>query len=468
MRRKKELPVLENVLITDIGAEGNAVARVDNQVVFVPMLVPGDVVDIKVSRKRRKYLEGTVVRFHEYSSDRVEPICQHFGICGGCKWQHLPYHLQLHHKEKQVRENLSRIGKVDIASVNPIIGSSEVFRYRNKLEFTFSDRRWLTREEMNADRDTLREDALGFHIPGQFDKVLDIKECLLQAEPSNAIRNAVRRFAHKNAYPFFNLREQAGFLRNLIVRTTSTGEVMVIVVFFLDEMQRIEKLMSYLEGEFPQITSLFYIVNTKKNDSLADQVPVHFSGSGHLTEEMDGLKFRIGPKSFFQTNTEQSCRLYRIAGQFAQLTGKETVYDLYTGTGTIANFLAQSAGKVVGIEYIDEAVRDAAVNSQINGIGNTCFFAGDIRAVMNPGFFNVHGKPDVIITDPPRSGMHEDVVRTMIEASPARIVYISCNPATQARDIAVLSEKYRVDAVQPVDMFPQTHHVENVVLLSRV
>lgn len=468
MRRRKELPVLEKVLVTDIGAEGNAVARVDNQVVFVPMLVPGDVVDIKVRRKRRKYLEGSVVRFHEYSPDRIEPVCQHFGICGGCKWQHLPYHLQLHHKEKQVKENLSRIGKVDIASVNPIIGSSEVFRYRNKLEFTFSDKRWLTREEMNSDREPLREDALGFHIPGQFDKVLDIKECLLQAEPSNAIRNAVRRFAHKNAFPFFNLREQAGFLRNLVVRTTSAGEVMVIVVFFLDERQRIEKLMSYLAGEFPQITSLFYIVNTKKNDSLADQNPVHYSGSEFLTEEMDGLKFRIGPKSFFQTNTGQSQRLYRIAGEFAQLTGKETVYDLYTGTGTIANFLAPSADKVVGIEYIDEAIRDAAVNSQINGIGNTDFFAGDIRAVMNPGFFEVHGKPDVIVTDPPRSGMHEDVVRTMIEASPSRIVYISCNPATQARDVAILSERYRVDAVQPVDMFPQTHHVENVVLLSRL
>ena len=468
MGRKKPLPVLRGVTIVDIGSEGNAIAKVDDMVLFVPGMIPGDVVDVRVTKKKKRYMEGVALEVITPSPERIKPPCPHFGVCGGCRWQHLPYERQLFYKAKQVTDNLTRIGHISIGGVDPILGSEKIYGYRNKLEFTFSDKRWLTREEMNSDREPLREDALGFHIPGQFDKVLDIKECLLQAEPSNAIRNAVRRFAHKNAFPFFNLREQAGFLRNLVVRTTSAGEVMVIVVFFLDERQRIEKLMSYLAGEFPQITSLFYIVNTKKNDSLADQNPVHYSGSEFLTEEMDGLKFRIGPKSFFQTNTGQSQRLYRIAGEFAQLTGKETVYDLYTGTGTIANFLAPSADKVVGIEYIDEAIRDAAVNSQINGIGNTDFFAGDIRAVMNPGFFEVHGKPDVIVTDPPRSGMHEDVVRTMIEASPSRIVYISCNPATQARDVAILSERYRVDAVQPVDMFPQTHHVENVVLLSRL
>lgn len=467
MGRKKELPLLEKVRITDIGAEGNALARVDNQVVFVPMLVPGDVVDIKVRKKRKKYLEGTVVRFHEYSPDRIKPLCGHFGVCGGCKWQHLPYDLQLKFKEKQVADNLKRIGKVFLPDVDPIIGSPSVFRYRNKLEYTFSDKRWLTREEVNSDDDFEKEDALGFHIPGLFDKVLDIRECHLQPEPSNAIREAVRRYAHKKCLPFFNLRQQSGFLRNLIIRNTSSGKVMVIVIFFMDEKERREGLLDYLAAEFPQISSLFYIINAKRNDSLADQEPILYKGDDHLVEEMDGLKFRIGPKSFYQTNTEQALVLYRTALNLAGLTGKEIVYDLYTGTGTIANYAASRSEKVIGIEYIEEAVRDATLNSEMNNIRNTRFFAGDMRKILTEQFMEENGHPDVIITDPPRAGMHEDVVKTILSASPEKVVYISCNPSTQARDIFLLSEKYNVARVQPVDMFPHTHHVENVVLLDK-
>jgi len=465
--RKKELPLLEKVRITDIGAEGNALARVDNQVVFVPMLVPGDVVDIKVRKKRNKYLEGTVVRVHEYSPDRIKPLCRHFGVCGGCKWQHLPYELQLKFKEKQVAENLKRIGKVALPDIDPIIGSPSVFRYRNKLEYTFSDKRWLTREEISSDDDFEKEDALGFHIPGLFDKVLDIRECHLQPEPSNAIREAVRRYAHKKCLPFFNLRQQSGFLRNLIIRNTASGKVMVIVIFFLDEKERREGLMDYLAVEFPQISSLFYIINNKRNDSLADQEPLLYKGEDHLMEEMDDLKFRIGPKSFYQTNTEQALVLYRTALNFAGLTGKEIVYDLYTGTGTIANYLASRSEKVIGIEYIEEAVRDATLNSEMNNIRNARFFSGDMRKILTEQFMEENGHPDVIITDPPRAGMHEDVVKTILSASPDKVVYISCNPSTQARDIFFLSEKYNVARVQPVDMFPHTHHVENVVLLKK-
>ncbi len=468
MGRKKELPILEKVRITDIGAEGNAIAKVDGQVVFVPMLIPGDVVDIRVRKKRRKFMEGTVVRFREYSPVRIDPKCYHFGVCGGCKWQHLPYEKQLEFKERQVIDSLTRIGKLELSGVRPIIGSSEIFGYRNKLEFTFSDKRWLTREEMVSDNDRINEDALGFHIPGLFDKVLDIRECHLQPEPSNAIRDSVRRYAHRKSLAFFNLRQQSGFLRNLVIRTTSSGNVMVIVVFFMDERDRINGLMEHLRTGFPEITSLYYIINTKKNDSLADQEPVLYSGDDHLLEEMDGLKFRIGPKSFYQTNTRQAEKLYSTAREFARLTGSETVYDLYTGTGTIACYLAGRAGKVIGIEYIDEAVRDAVINSQINKIGNTEFFAGDIRLLLNEKFLEDQGRPDVIITDPPRAGMHPDVVGQILAADPSRIVYISCNPATQARDAGLMSEKYRVAAVQPVDMFPHTHHVENVILLERI
>ena len=461
------MPLLEKVKITDIGTEGNAVAKVDGQVVFVPMLIPGDVVDIRVRKKRRKYMEGTAVRFHEYSSDRIEPRCAHFGLCGGCKWQHLRYEKQLEFKEKQVIDNLTRIGKLELSGVRPILGSSEIYGYRNKLEFTFSDKRWLTREEMLADNDRIVEDALGFHIPGYFDKVLDIRECHFQPDPSNAIRDSVRRYAHRKSLAFFNIRQQSGFLRNLIIRTTRSGNVMVIVVFFMYERERINGLMEHLRTEFPRITSLYYIINTKKNDSLSDQVPVLYSGDDHLLEEIDSLKFRIGPLSFYQTNTLQAGKLYAIAKEFAGLTGRETVYDLYTGAGTIACYVAGEARKVIGMEYVDAAVEDAVINSGINNIGNTEFYAGDIRLLLNEKFIQEKGRPDVIITDPPRAGMHSDVVEQILSAGPSRIVYISCNPSTQARDAGLMSEKYRVAAVQPVDMFPHTHHVENVILLER-
>lgn len=467
MGRKKDLQIIEKVRITDIVAEGKAIARIDNQVLFVPMLVPGDIVDIRVRKKRKKFLEGSVIRFHEYSPERIKPRCAHFGICGGCSWQHLPYNLQLYYKEKQVRDNLLRIGKVVIPEINPIIGSENIYLYRNKLEYTFSDRRWLTREEIASDNDFLNRDALGYHIPGQFDKVLDIKECHLQPEPSNAIRDAVRRFAHKRALQFFNIRQQTGFLRNLVIRNTSEGKIMVLVVFFLDEAERINSLMSFLDSEFPQIRSLMYIVNNKMNDSLTDQVPVIYKGDSFLIEEMEGLKFRIGPKSFYQTNTKQSVNLYRVTKDFAGLKGNEIVYDLYSGTGTIANFVAGSAAKVIGIEYLPEAVTDAIKNSEINKIKNTHFFAGDIRSVMNSQFLKLNGNPNVIITDPPRGGMHREVVSSIVASNPEKIVYISCNPATQARDISLMSEKYMVSKIQPVDMFPHTYHVENVVLLER-
>jgi 23S rRNA (uracil1939-C5)-methyltransferase len=465
--RRKDMPLLEKVRITDIGAEGNALARVDNLVVFVPMLIPGDVVDIKVVKKRKKYLEGRVVKFHEYSSDRIEPRCSHFGVCGGCNWQHLPYDLQLKYKEKQVVDNLTRIGKVKLPEINRIIGCSEEFLYRNKLEYTFSDRRWLTKEEVDSDSKFEKEDALGFHIPGLFDKVLDIDECHLQPEPSNSIKNAVREYAHRNDLLFFDIREQKGFLRNLVIRNSLKGKVMVIVVFFHDDAGKREGLLDYIGSEFPQITSLMYVINSKRNDSLNDQNPILYKGDNHLLEEMDGLKFRIGPKSFYQTNTNQALELYRVTKDFAGLSGKEIVYDLYTGTGTIANFVAGSAGKVIGIEYVDEAVKDAEINSGINNIRNTHFVAGDMKDVLSEQFLEINGKPDVIITDPPRAGMHEDVVRTIAKAAPDKIVYVSCNPSSQARDILLLSEDYMVTRVQPVDMFPHTHHVENVVLLKR-
>ena len=467
MGRKRELPLLEKVLITDIGAEGKAIARVENQVVFVPMLIPGDIVDIKVRKKKKKYLEGSVVRFHEYSADRIKPVCRHFGICGGCRWQHLPYDLQLKYKEKQVRDSLTRIAKVSLPEISPIIGSSDVYFYRNKLEYAFSDKRWLTREEVNSDNSFDKGDALGFHVPGLFDKVLDIRECHLQPEPSNAIRDAVRRYARRKGLAFFNFRQQSGFLRNLIIRNSGNGNVMVIVVFFLDEKARRDALLDFLSSEFSQITSLWYIINTKRNDSLTDQLPVLYKGDDHLEEEMNGLKFRIGPNSFYQTNTGQAGKLYRIVRDFAGLTGNEIVYDLYTGTGIIANYVAASTQKVIGIEYVREAVMDARLNSGINGIKNTKFFAGDLKNVLSEEFFEENGSPDVVITDPPRAGMHKDAVNSILCAAPQRIVYVSCNPATQARDIMLLSGNYDVVRVQPVDMFPHTHHVENVILLKR-
>jgi len=465
--RKKDIPLLKNVRITDIGSEGNAVARVENLVVFVPMLIPGDVVDIRVIKKRKKYLEGRAIKFHEFSPDRIKPRCRHFGVCGGCKWQHLPYELQLRFKEKQVRDNLTRIGKLELPVIEPIIGSEDIYLYRNKLEYTFSDKRWRTKEEIESEKEFGKEDALGFHIPGLFDKVLNIEECHLQPEPSNSIRNAVREYALQSNMEFFDLREQKGFLRNIIIRNSLDGQVMVIMIFFKEDIEKREKLLDFLASEFPQISSLMYIINSKKNDSLADQEPILYKGVDHLVEDMDGLKYRIGAKSFYQTNTKQALNLYRTAKKFAGLTGRETVYDLYTGTGTIANYIADSSFKVIGVEYVMEAVRDARINSELNRISNTCFVAGDMKDVLTEEFFSTNGRPDVIITDPPRAGMHEDVVKSIAQAAPGKVVYISCNPATQARDISLLSESYDVARVQPVDMFPHTHHVENVILLIR-
>ena len=467
MRRRKDLPLLEKVRITDIAAEGNALARVENMVLFVPMLIPGDVVDIQVVRKKRKFLEGRVVRFHEYSSDRIVPRCSHFGICGGCRWQHLPYYLQLQYKEKQVKDNLTRIGKIDLPGINPIIGSNDEYLYRNKLEYTFSNRRWYTKEEVASGVEFEKGNALGFHIPGLFDKVLDLNWCHLQPDPTNSIRKAVKEYSVTNNLEFFDLREQKGFLRNLVVRNSLTGNIMVIIVFFHEDVRKREGLLNFLASEFPGITSLMYVINSKKNDSLNDQNPILYSGNDHIFEEMDGLRFRIGPKSFYQTNTRQALELYRVAKQFAGLSGKETVYDLYSGTGTIANYVAGSSKKVIGIEYVDEAVQDAKINSELNNIRNTFFFAGDMKEILSEDFMKAKGKPDVIITDPPRAGMHKDVVMTILKAAPDIIVYVSCNTSTQARDIQLLAEGYQVTGVQPVDMFPHTHHVENVVLLRR-
>jgi 23S rRNA (uracil1939-C5)-methyltransferase len=465
--RNREIPLLEKIRISDIGAEGNAVARINNLVVFVPMLMPGDVVDILIKKKRKKYLEGIAVKFHEYSSDRVKPVCSHFGICGGCKWQHLPYNLQLGYKEKQVKDNLTRIGKLDLPEIRPILGSPDEYYYRNKLEYTFSNRRWLSHDEIISGLEIEQENALGFHIPGLFDKVLDINKCHLQPEPTNVIRNAVHKYSKEKKLSYFDLKHQTGFLRNLIIRNSLDGRVMVIVVFYQDEEKSRTGLLDFIYHEFPQINSLMYVINSKKNDSLSDQEVILYRGEDHLMESITGLKFRIGPKSFYQTNTRQAAILYSIVREFAGLTGQEIVYDLYSGTGTITCFVAGSALKVVGIEYVEETVKDACINSALNGFRNTSFFAGDIKELLSDRFFSENGRPDVIITDPPRAGMHEDVIRAILKNAPLKIVYVSCNPSTQARDLQILSEKFVVTAVQPVDMFPMTHHVENVVLLER-
>ena len=467
MGRKKALPLLRGVTITDIGSEGNAIARVNDVVLFVPGMIPGDVVDVRVTRKKSRYMEGVALAVTTPSPERTTPPCEHFGVCGGCRWQHLPYDKQLFYKEKQVRDNLTRIGHLQVPVVNPIIGSEKSYRYRNKLEFTFAERRWITREEAGSDQKLEKRPALGFHVPGIYDKVLDINECLLMEEPSNAIKNEVRRYAVEKGLQFYDQRDHTGFLRNLIVRITTTGEVMVVLVTAYGEDEERERLLGHLVAQFPGITSLWYVTNTKKNTSLSDQTPVHHSGSLYITEEMEGLRFRVGPKSFYQTNSRQAARLYGIVKEFAQLTGTENVYDLYAGAGTIACYLAAGAARVTGIEYIDEAVADARINASANDIGNALFISGDIKDILNDTLFSERGRPDVIITDPPRAGMHEEVTRVMLGSGADRIVYVSCNPATQARDLGILSEGYDLTRVQPVDMFPQTFHVENVVLMEK-
>jgi len=464
--RKNNLPLIQNVEIVDIAAEGKAIARIDGMVIFVPFVVPGDIIDVQVTRKRKSYMEALPVTFHKYSTQRQKPVCEHFGVCGGCKWQNLPYEQQLLHKQKQVSDNLIRIGKLDIPEISNIIPSNNTEFYRNKLEFTFSNNRWLTTKEIESG-ESFERHALGFHIPEKFDKVLDINKCWLQRDPSNAIRDAVKQIALDNGMPFFDLRNQTGFVRNLIVRTANTGELMVIMSFFHEQETFRLIMLNQLMEKFPEITSLMYVINEKVNDTISDQEIILYKGKDHIVEEMEGLKFKIGPKSFFQTNSDQAYKLYQITRDFANLKGTETVYDLYTGTGTIANFVAHQAEKVIGIEYVPEAIEDAKENSRFNNITNTKFFAGDIKDVLNQDFISQHGHPDIIILDPPRAGVHQNVIDSIRASLPKRIVYVSCNPATQARDLALIKDDYKITAVQPVDMFPHTHHVENVVKLER-
>lgn len=465
-RKNKQKPLLTGVEITAYAAEGKSLARVNDKVIFVPFAAVGDVLDIQVQRSRSSYAEGKIERIVTPSPIRVAPMCEHFGICGGCKWQHVPYSEQLKFKQQQVVDLLSRIGKVDLPECSPIAGSEQTRFYRNKLEFTFSPKRWLTSEEVAAEMKYDDMNALGFHIPSSFDKVLDIRKCWLQGEISNEIRLDIREFSIAHDLAFYDIRNQVGLLRNLVIRTASTGEIMVIVVFGENDKSAITLLMDHLKERFPQITSLMYVVNTKCNDSLSDQEVLLWSGTDHIFEEMEGLRFKVGPKSFYQTNSRQAYVLYSFVRDFAGLTGNELVYDLYTGTGTIANFVSRKARRVVGIEYVPEAIEDAKVNSEINHIDNTDFYAGDMKDILTTDFIGRHGKPDVIITDPPRAGMHEDVVNAILFAEPRVIVYVSCNPATQARDLQALDVKYRVTHVQPVDMFPHTQHVENVVRLE--
>lgn len=468
-KSKKTLPLLENILITDIAAEGKAIAKIGDMVVFIPFVVPGDVVDLQVTKKRKNFAEARAVRFESYSNDRCDAPCEHYGVCGGCKWQILPYKKQLFYKQKQVKNNLVRIGKIELPEFQTIMGSSREYFYRNKLEFSFSNRKWLTDlNEVAADeQDPKALSGLGFHIPKMFDKVLDINKCWLQDDISNQIRNEVRRYAFEHDLNFFDLRRQEGFLRTLMIRNTTAGELMVVVVFFYEDKPKILSLLEHLKEKFPQITSLLYVVNTKANDTITDQRIELFSGKDHIIETMEGLQFKIGAKSFYQTNSEQAYNLYRVVREFAQITPETLVYDLYTGVGTIANFVARSAQKVIGIEFVPEAIEDAKENSRINAIDNTEFFAGDMKDILTNNFIEQHGQPDVIITDPPRAGMHDDVIKTILLAAPQKIVYVSCNPATQARDLQLLDNGYKVTRVQPVDMFPHTHHVENVVLLER-
>lgn len=468
-RKKKPLPILENIQITDCAAEGKSLARVNDMVVFVPFCVPGDIVDLQVRKKRHSYMEAEVIRFVEKSAVREEPFCEHFGVCGGCKWQNLPYDKQLEMKQRQVYEQLTRIGKVELPEFMPILGSRKIREYRNKLEFGCSNKRWMTREEIASGEPAGEMRAIGFHITGAFDKILPIHNCHLMDGLQNEIRNFIYQYAIDNDLTFFDLRQQTGLLRDVMVRNSNTGEWMVLVQFHYDEegdRDRSLQLMEALADRFPQITSLLYVDNQKCNDTFGDLKLTLYKGNDHIFEIMEGLRFKVGPKSFYQTNTDQAYHLYSVARQFAGLTGEEVVYDLYTGTGTIANFVARSAKKVVGIEYVPEAIEDAKVNSDINGIGNTLFFAGDMKDILTDDFIAGHGRPDVIITDPPRAGMHPDVVETILRAKPRRIVYVSCNPATQARDLQLLDRLYKVVAVQPVDMFPHTPHVENVVALE--
>lgn len=466
-RKRKELPVIEGVRIHDVAAEGNAVARVDEMVVFIPFGAPGDVVDVKLTKKKKSYAEGQIVRLVEPSAERVSPRCMHFTVCGGCRWQHLPYEVQLRCKRQQVVDAIDRIAKVEHPEVALAKGSENIWEYRNKMEYTFSNRCWLTYEQLKSGEEFPNREAAGFHISGAFDKVLDIKQCCLQDDFGNRLRLFIKQYGLDHGYSFYDLKANTGLLRTLMIRIMSSGQIMAVMVFGEDDKERINALLDAVRAEFPEITSLLYVVNLKVNDTISDQEVITHSGADYIEEEMEGLKFRIGPKSFYQTNSRQAYELHKVARDFAGLTGNELVYDLYTGTGTIANFVARDARKVIGIEYVADAIEDAKINSAVNGIANTEFFAGDMKDVLNAEFIERHGRPDVMIVDPPRAGMHADVVDVILAAEPDTIVYVSCNPATQARDLALLDCKYRVTAVQPVDMFPHTQHVENVVRLVK-
>jgi len=465
--KKKNYPIIENLLITDIAAEGVSIGRHDNYVIFVRKVIPGDIVDVQLTRKRKAYAESKLLKIREFSKDRIDAFCKHFGKCGGCKWQMLAYEKQLEYKEKQVYDQLSRLGGLKNLKINPIIASEKDKYYRNKLEFTFAQRRWLDETEPFIENTGRDLEGLGFHVQGMFDRIVDIQECFLQNEPSNEIRNKLREFTKQEGYDYYNSRTHEGMMRNLMIRTSSTGETMLVVVFNKDEKKLIHALMEFLNQEFPNITSLQYIVNTKFNDSIYDQEVICYKGRNYILEDLDGLKFRIDAKSFFQTNTEQALNLYNKTVEFADIQANDLVYDLYTGTGTIANFIAKNCKKVVGIDSVPEAIADAKKNSELNNISNTVFYSGDMKDMLNSDFISKNGKPDTIILDPPRAGVHENVINIMREISANKIVYVSCNPASQARDIALLSDIYDVLEIQPVDMFPHTHHVENIVLLVK-
>ncbi len=464
-RKKKELPLLSGVNISDVAAEGNSIARVDDFVVFIPFGAPGDVADVKIDRKKRNYAEGHIENLISLSPIRVEPKCEHFTVCGGCRWQHLPYEFQLKCKQQQVEDALQRIAKIPIPELSPILGSESIWEYRNKMEYTFSNKKWLTFDQLRSGEEFPDRRAAGFHISGAFDKVLDINKCHLQDNLGNQLRLFIKQYGIENNLSFYDLREQHGFLRTLMIRIASTGEVMAVMVFGEDKRDDIIRLLDAVSEKFPEITSLQYVINTKVNDTISDQEILLYKGREYIEESMENLRFRIGPKSFYQTNSIQAYKLYSVARDFAGLTGNELVYDLYTGTGTIACFIAPKARHVIGIEYVPEAIEDAKINAAVNNLDNTEFYAGDMKNVLTSDFISEHGRPDVMIVDPPRAGMHEDVVNVIIGAEPERIVYVSCNPATQARDLALLHAKYDVEAVQPVDMFPHTQHVENVVSL---
>lgn len=468
MRKQKKKPqfdIIRHIRIEEMAAEGKCLARHENLVIFVKDVAPGDVVDLRITKQKKNFLEAEPVHFHAYSDLRTEPFCEHFGVCGGCKWQHIGYDTQLYYKQKQVKDNLERIGKIGIKPIEPILSSAKTTYYRNKLEYTFSNNSWLTTEQIQSGQEYDRN-ALGFHIPGRFDKILDIKHCYLQPEPSNNIRLAVRQYAKQHGLVFFNMVKMEGFLRNLIIRTANTGDIMVIVQVHYEDNPALFGLLDHVKNSFPEITSLQYVVNPKGNETFHDLAVICYHGEPFIHEQMEDLRFRVGPKSFYQTNPDQAYALYKITRELAGLTGAEVVFDLYTGAGTIANFVARQCREVIGVEYVESAIIDAQLNSRLNNITNTKFFAGDLKDVLNDNFILEHGQPDVIITDPPRAGMHPDVVEKLNQIKAARIVYVSCNPATQARDLEGLSVNYEVSKIQPVDMFPQTHHVENVVLLT--